>query len=246
MSKRVLYQFPLSHYCEKTRWQLDVKQLPYSLRNLVPGPHRLQTRWRARSNTVPMLLDRGIAVSDSTRIAYHLEKHYPLPSLLPDSATQRTRVIELEQQFDRLGAHVRRWLYGQMLDRPEVMAAFYASYSLPSPAKAILQPLTRELIRRGYGLTPKRIAYSAQKMEEGFSALEDIIANDASAFLVGDRLTLADIAGASLLAPVVAPPGSPWDFINRDDLPPALRQELARLRDRPAGQWVLYQYQHNR
>src|SRR5690606_11485280 len=45
--QRVVYQFPISHYCEKTRWQLDHKGMPYQIRNLLPGAHRLFTRTRA-------------------------------------------------------------------------------------------------------------------------------------------------------------------------------------------------------
>jgi len=34
-----LYQFPISHYCEKIRWALDHKGLDYKLVNLLPGFH---------------------------------------------------------------------------------------------------------------------------------------------------------------------------------------------------------------
>ncbi len=54
---RILYQFPISHYCEKTRWQLEHKGLDYRTRNLLPGPHRLRTQWLARINTLPILRD---------------------------------------------------------------------------------------------------------------------------------------------------------------------------------------------
>lgn len=34
-----LYQFPISHYCEKIRWALDFKQLKYNTVNLLPALH---------------------------------------------------------------------------------------------------------------------------------------------------------------------------------------------------------------
>ena len=37
---RILYQFPLSHFCEKARWMLDYKELEYVAQNLMPGAHR--------------------------------------------------------------------------------------------------------------------------------------------------------------------------------------------------------------
>ena len=53
--ERTLYQFPISHYCEKTRWHLDAKGLPYVTKNLVPGVHRLVLRRSLglRDATVP-------------------------------------------------------------------------------------------------------------------------------------------------------------------------------------------------
>ena len=41
---RTLYQFPISHYCEKTRWHLDHKGLDYRVDNLFPGFHRLKSQ----------------------------------------------------------------------------------------------------------------------------------------------------------------------------------------------------------
>ena len=67
---RILYQFPISHYCEKSRWQLDHKGLPYVTRNLLPGPHRLRTPLMANIDTLPVLRDGKRTVGDSTRIAY--------------------------------------------------------------------------------------------------------------------------------------------------------------------------------
>jgi glutathione S-transferase len=34
-----LYQFQFSHFCEKARWALDYKDLPYTCKNLLPGLH---------------------------------------------------------------------------------------------------------------------------------------------------------------------------------------------------------------
>ena len=84
MTERILYQFPISHYCEKSRWQLDYKGLAYRTRNLLPGPHRLRTQWMARINTLPVLRDGQRVVGDSTKIAYYLETvsytHLTLPT----------------------------------------------------------------------------------------------------------------------------------------------------------------------
>lgn len=246
MTVRILYQFPISHYCEKSRWQLDHKGLDYRVRNLLPGPHRLRSHWLARISTLPILRDDKRTVGDSTKIAYYLEKYYPERPLVPEGADQRARMIELEQQFDRIGVHVRRWLYGQVLNRPEIMDAMLDPYHLPGPVKRALVPLTREGVRRLYAIKPKAVVYSEQRVEEGLALVEEALAQGGGDYLVADRLTLADITAASLLAPLVTPPGTPWDVFDESTLSPALQKKLNDMRERPAGQWVLARYRSDR
>ncbi len=246
MAERILYQFPISHYCEKSRWQLDHKGLAYRTVNLLPVAHRVRTQWLARGNTVPLLRDGRRRVSDSTKIAYYLEKYYPDPSLLPKAGDARARVIELEQQFDRYGVHVRRWVYGQILDRPEVMTALVGDCGLPSPLERLAKPLVREAIRRGYAINPQRVMRSEQRVEEALALLESELKKGKGQYLVGDRFSLADITAASMLAPLLSPEGSPWDLFDETTLSPALRKQIEKWRARPAGEWLLARYSQDR
>ncbi|KAF0805113.1 glutathione S-transferase [Alcanivorax sp. S71-1-4] len=244
--QRVVYQFPISHYCEKTRWQLDHKGMPYKVRNLLPGTHRLFTRTRAGVNTLPVLRDGKRLIGDSTRIAYYLEKYYPQVSLLPADSAARQQVIELEQQFDRYGVHVRRWIYGQLLGRPEVMRAMLGPYRLPGVVKKILVPVIEQGVAQLYRIRPEPVAQSQVRMEEGLALIEARIQGDPERYLVGEQLTLADIAAASLYGPLLAPAGTPWDFMDENDLPAGVVAQLHAYRDRPAGQWVLRRYEKDR
>ena len=92
--KRTLYQFPLSHYCEKARWMLDFKDLDYSVKNLFPAAHRLMTKLRANSNTVPMLNDGQEWIGDSTEIAFYLDAKYLLRPLVPSAPVLRSQVVK--------------------------------------------------------------------------------------------------------------------------------------------------------
>ena len=67
--KPVLYQFPISHYCEKARWALDYKNIDYDLVNLVPGPHRsVLNKLGATHSFTPVLLAQNKIVQGSESI----------------------------------------------------------------------------------------------------------------------------------------------------------------------------------
>ena len=74
---RVLYQFPLSHYCEKARWLLDHKELDYVAHNLIPGFHRAFAQLKTGQNLLPILKDDHRWIAESTKIALYLDDTYP-------------------------------------------------------------------------------------------------------------------------------------------------------------------------
>ncbi|WP_207390753.1 glutathione S-transferase family protein [Phytopseudomonas dryadis] len=241
---RTLYQFPISHYCEKTRWHLDHKGLAYQVDNLFPGLHRLTTRRIAGIDTLPVLRDADRVIGDSTRIALYLEEHYPQRPLLPADARQRAEVLELEERFDRLGVHVRRWLYGQIRQWDSLMHAMLHVYPPLLGLRDLSKPLLIGTLKRLYGVTPPRVARSQAELLDCLALIEARIDNDPGRYLVGDRLSLADVSAAALLAPLFTPAGTPWAGVcGYDD---ASAEFVAHLHERPAGQWVMRRYDEDR
>ncbi len=62
---RILYQFPLSHFCEKARWLLDHKELDFVAQNVVPGVHRAFAQLKTGQNKLPILRDQDIWIADT-------------------------------------------------------------------------------------------------------------------------------------------------------------------------------------
>ncbi len=249
--ERTLHQFPFSHYCEKTRWNLDAKGLPFALENLIPGSHRFVTKRLTKGRgSVPVLVDRGVVVADSSEIVLHLERTYPLmPTLVPASGPERERCLELEAYFDDMaGKHVRRWMYSHLFDGGADVASFMFN-AYPAPQRWVgraLTPVIKALIRRQYRLVPDKVEESRVKLLEGLERLERELDGDSSRYLVGTALSIADITAASLYSPLVAPEGSPYAPRPGEALPPAIAEWRAAVRARPAGQWMLRLYQEDR
>ena len=248
--ERILYQFPISHYCEKTRWNLDAKGLPYLVRNLIPGLHVLVVKRLVGDHTVPVLVDHGKAVGDSAKIAAHLEQAYPDKPLLPRNEADRARAIELEAYFGKdAGRASRQWCYGELVARagaaPAVMLEEY-----PAPVRFVGRLLAKRIegvLRKQYRLHPEGIAAARAKLIAAFERIEKETQSDPSRYLVGDALSLADITAASLLSPLVAPPGSPYDSKEgKAQETPAIRAFRAELSSRPGWAWVLARYKNDR
>jgi glutathione S-transferase len=248
MESRVLHQFPISHYCEKTRWHLDWKGLPYRVRNLVPGVHRLVNRRLGGAGTVPLLVDQGRAISDSTDISAYLDATYPERVLLPEGGAGRARVLELEEYFDEtFGPAVRRWTYALAMSRPGMVGELFFSGYGPVAKKLgppILGRPLEKVLYRMYRLGPGSKEKAEKKIEAALERLESELAGDPSRYLVGDTLTLADVTAASLLAPLVGAPESPYATAGAGDAEIAARR--ASLRERVAGRWVMNRYAQDR
>jgi len=98
-----MYDFPQSPYCQKVRLVLAEKDLSYDtvfvdlIKNEQKNPEFLRLNPYGK---VPVLIDEGEAVYDSTVINEYLEDEYPLPPLMPEDSGERARVRMFEDFAD--------------------------------------------------------------------------------------------------------------------------------------------------
>jgi len=247
MSVRTLHQFPISHFCEKTRWHLDRKGLAYEVRNLIPGLHGFVNRRVAGRRTVPVLIDGSHAVGDSTEIALYLEDAYPDRPLLPGDPAERARALELEAFFDEgLGPAIRRYLYGEALRTPRlVRRIFFRDYDLGARlVGGFVGGVLEDQIRRMYRIDEAGITESWRRIEEAADRIEATVRGRPDRYLVGNELSLADLTAASLMAPLVGPPWSAWEQLEEPS--DAVLANRGEMRARLAGKWVLRVYARDR
>ncbi|WNG34061.1 glutathione S-transferase domain-containing protein [Archangium violaceum] len=83
-----------------------------------------------------------------------------------------------------------------------------------------------KIIRRQYTLTPDKVEESKAKMLEGLDRLDREIRGDPSRYLVGESLSIADIAAASLFGPLVGAENSPYALRPGE----VVSREIAELR----------------
>lgn len=238
----VLWQIEISHYNEKVRWALEHKGVDHVRRSPLPGMHIPIALFLTRGSapTVPVLQMDGRTIGDSTAIIAALEARYPDPALYPSEPQERRRALELEDWFDEnLGPHTRLLPFHELIQEPEMFAEL-AAESVPGPmgkAKPLVGAYARAYTSLRWGANSDA---DAERAREGIVAamdkLDTELAKGDGEFLVGDRLSVADVTAASLFYPVVSPPEGPLP----PDLPspPALDRFRAGLSDRPGFRWV--------
>ena len=240
-----LYQFPVSHYCEKVRWALDFKGLKYRKINLVPGPHVRKVLQMASRSQVPVLEDGKEIIQGSTEIIDYLESKYPERSLTPKDPSLAEQARAWEERLDRVaGPAVRTFNYHFLLPFPRaivplltakqnmmVRMMFYVGY----------RKLSNTL--RGWMNINESTAHKAMDdMDELLNELRQIYAN--TRYLVGDEFSRADLAACALFAPLFRPNGYGLKWPNDVEEPTEMKHWKAS--HERALQSLAIRYEQNR
>ena len=204
----LLLQFSTSHYCRKARLALGYKQIPYQVENLTPGLHALKLKPLTGGLTtlpvlMPQLEGQPVAIADSTQIFHFLEGYCPDPPLVPVDACERSQAWLLEDWLDESLGIASRFVYYQFRSRE--------GKSLDA---SLMSQMVIQVVKRQYRINSASVELAEKRLETGLEALR--LRWQDQPFLVGDRLSVADIAAAALLSPLARIPSYqnsyPWLF----------------------------------
>ncbi|MHB1241676.1 MAG: glutathione S-transferase N-terminal domain-containing protein [Gammaproteobacteria bacterium] len=236
---------PMSHYCEKVRWALVRFALPWCEEAHLQGFHYLRVLPCSRQGGVPVLLDDGVVVVDSTAILQYLDRRVPRGcEIYPSALPERRRVEELEELFDEvLGVESRRWFYFHYRNRPRAALAI-AAQGIPAweqRAGPWLFPFFLAYIRRYLEISEHTVRSGLQQARGVVDLVDELLA-DGRRYLVGDRFSAADLAFACMLAPLVLPDEYGVTLPKIGELPEPMRPVIEEFRQRPAGAFALHMF----
>lgn len=245
---RRLVTISISHYCEKARWALDRAGLEYVEEGHYPNAHYLASFRLARQPTLPILVDDGQVIADSTGILRHADRALPEDRRLFPASASALAVEKLVAYFDaELGPSARRWAYRHWFG---VIGKLVQYGGIHTPRhEQLMAPyvihLMKHMTRIRLKVTEEGAAQSLATVQSVFDEVGRRLA-DGRRYLVDNRFSAADLTFAALAAPVLLPAGHGVPLPRLDEAPPAMREQVERLRATPAGQFGLRLYAEDR
>jgi len=164
----ILYGIPLSTFTRKVRLALAEKAVPYELKPVAMGRQSAELKALHPLGQVPVYCHQGNVIPDSTVIIAYLERVWPAAALWPVEPGELARALFIEEYADtRLREGIAPIFYEQTLKR-----LFQK------------KPADTAVVARAMAIVGECADYLESLTGEG-------------PFLVGERLSVADIAVAA-------------------------------------------------
>lgn len=244
---RILYQFPLSHYCEKVRWVLDFKELHYVAQNLTPGLHRAFTQLKTKQNYLPILRDYNSWIADSTKIALYLDDIYPEHRIIRPHRQLHEEILKLDQFASHLGEHVRRWCLASLFAQDEhSLDIMLGERGYLRKFEKITKPVLQKVMRVSLQLDDSiEVEQSKHTMQHMILELNQRIEQQGK-FMVGGEFSFADISVCAMIAPLLQIEQTPWEKSEHSQFSTEFSDYQAILSEMAIADYVKSMYRDHR
>lgn len=200
MSRLLLHQYQVSPFAAKVRRALRYKGIPFEVKNYAVADAGKIRKTISPTGKTPVLEglagEQGLVV-DSTRILRQLEQHFPQPPILPASPALRARAHIIEDWADEslffYDLAMRGWPNNIDWLKRDVLS--HDSGAL----RWLMDKLMPGFVRKtgqAQGIGRKDRDTICEEVAAHFDAIVDLLGE--SDWLVGEHLTVADIAVASM------------------------------------------------
>ena len=239
-----LGRFLMAHY-----------EVPYKERPHAPIFHVFALKWWGYGDRGYPLFVRQIDKAQFSRngpIWGELDPPEGDPkNLWPDpmnSPKEFSEVHELQYYIRRVvGKSVVAWSYFNLLQHKKVVWSSITT-GVPWYEKFLCYigfPLVRKLMYLGLGIDKEVADIAITHIYEGFDRIDEL-SSDGRQYLVGDRLTFADLALATSFGPMILAQGYEGCLPNQVACPAYMQKIYKELRQRPTGQLIQRIYDEHR
>lgn len=205
----------------------------------------------ARGSTVifPLLYGQSLRLVGPRAMSEYFDARCaPSLRLWPQQESEKQQVEKDWTQFNQtLAIASARFAYYHLLPHRRLMIRPLSSGTPGFEQKSVrfAYPVFSGVLRTLLWLTSKQAQKSLYEIKKIFEDVDDRLANGRR-FLVGDGLTLSDIAFAVAAAPVVLPSAYGGPIPCLADMPAAIQRVVNEMRFRTAGAFALRIYDEHR
>jgi glutathione S-transferase len=198
---------------------------------------------------IPLIQGDGLSVIGPEPVIDHYDPQVGADrKLIPTDPAAKAQVMtDFTYYNSDLAGETAVIGYDMLLPHKDIMIGPFTE-GLPmveADLTSISYPLLEVLFDSLLHLSPERVAQALAKVRQIFAETDKRIA-DGRQYLVGNSLTLADIALATGAGPLILPPyyGSPMPPF--DVMPPELKAIITELRATATGKFVVQLYEKHR
>ena len=244
--------FSPSADCELGRWVMLHHGIDYVEKRHAPPFFFLINKLYGGKSFI-LYIDKELKLNTVRAIIDHFDNlTEPGKKLIPDEFVQAIET-SWHSYNSELGDAVVTWAYTNLLPHQEIMVR---PLSLGSPW------IERFFVKYCYNL-PEKLMWKSLKLnkaaaDEAYAVIQrkfsevDQILSDGRKFLLGDRMTLADMTFAVSGAPLVLPAGyggyqyEQGPIPTFEQFPKELQENISTMRDTTAGKFILRLYAEER
>ena len=229
-----LHQFRHSPYCLKVRMALAAKKLEYRTVEITPAIGQIDIFQKTGQRKLPVLFDKETTIHDSSSIIRHLEKIEIEPKLIPEGLKEASQAQIIENWADTTLAKSIKIVFLEELTKNPILISSFFTNEISNSMQELLLNIPTKIASQISGLINQK---KKESLKQNLQYLSNII--DQENFLIGDKLSIADISVASHLSLLKFPNSSGENlkgkgcslYINNPSL-----QNLFKWRDLIEGQ----------
>jgi glutathione S-transferase len=245
----VLITFPPSLDSELSRFLVEHYGIRHQEQRHTFGYVFLVTLRHGSTVIFPLLYSDAVKLAGPRAIAEYFDSRcVPELRLFPVEKVQLQQVESDWTQFnDILAFATARFAYYHLLPHRDIMIRPLSQGTPDNEQKAVVSayPVFSWLLTTLLRLSAKSAQASLDQIRTVFNAVDARLTSGAK-FLVGDRLTLSDLAFSVAAAPVVLPPSYGGPMPSFSEMPREIQTAVNEMRSHASGAFALRIYEDQR
>ena len=190
-----LHQFRHSPYCLKVRMALAAKKLEYRTVEITPAIGQIDIFQKTGQKKLPVLFDKETTIHDSSSIIRHLEKIEIEPKLIPEDVKEASQAQIIENWADTTLAKSIKIVFLEELTKNPILISSLFTNEISDSMQKLLLNIPTKIASQISGLINQK---EKESLKQNLEYLSNLI--DQENFLIGDKLSIADISVASHLS----------------------------------------------